>query len=93
MGIAVCHASPIAHRPETGTPDAVPLAVRPPDEEIMEHTHEFDCIICGAHLDSEQDLDRHNKEKHTPRVAADVERAEPIGNEQARKDEPDDKMV
>jgi hypothetical protein len=58
----------------------------------MEHTHEFDCIICGAHLDSEQDLARHNKEKHTPQVAADVERAEPIGNEQPRREEPDDRL-
>ena len=62
-----------------------------PTRKAMEHTHEFDCIICGAHLDSEQDLARHNKEQHTPRVAADVERAEPIGNEQARTDEPDDR--
>jgi hypothetical protein len=58
----------------------------------MEHTHEFDCIICGAHLDSEKDLARHNEEKHTPHVAADVERAEPTGTEQARKSEPDDSM-
>jgi hypothetical protein len=58
----------------------------------MEHTHEFDCIVCGAHLDSQQELARHNQEKHTPRVAADVERAEPIGNEVARKDEPDDRQ-
>jgi hypothetical protein len=60
--------------------------------EHTEHTHEFDCIICGAHLDSDQDLARHNKEHHTPRGAADVERAEPVGNEQARKEEPDDSM-
>ena len=31
----------------------------------MAHTHEFDCKICGAHLDSRQDLDKHNKEKHS----------------------------
>ena len=31
----------------------------------MEHTHEFDCKICGAHLDSRQDLDKHNREKHS----------------------------
>jgi hypothetical protein len=61
--------------------------------DLMEHTHEFDCIICGAHLDSEQELDRHNKEKHTPRVAANVERADPIGNEESRKEEPDDRMT
>jgi hypothetical protein len=59
----------------------------------MAHTHEFDCIVCGAHLDSEEELDRHNEEKHTPRVSADVDRAEPIGNERARKEEPDDRMT
>ena len=30
----------------------------------MAHTHEFDCKVCGAHLDSRQDLDKHNREKH-----------------------------
>jgi len=30
----------------------------------MTHTHEFDCKLCGAHLDSRQDLDKHNREKH-----------------------------
>jgi hypothetical protein len=30
----------------------------------MAHTHEFDCKLCGAHLDSRQDLDRHNHDKH-----------------------------
>jgi hypothetical protein len=34
-------------------------------ELSMAHTHEFDCKICGAHLDSRQDLDKHNREKHT----------------------------
>lgn len=31
----------------------------------MAHTHEFDCKVCGAHLDSRQDLDQHNREKHS----------------------------
>ena len=31
----------------------------------MAHTHEFDCKVCGAHLDSRQELDKHNKEKHS----------------------------
>jgi hypothetical protein len=31
----------------------------------MAHTHEFDCKACGAHLDSREELDRHNREKHT----------------------------
>lgn len=31
----------------------------------MAHTHEYDCKICGAHLDSKQELDRHNQEHHS----------------------------
>ena len=31
----------------------------------MAHTHEFDCRVCGAHLDSRQELDQHNRDKHT----------------------------
>lgn len=30
----------------------------------MEHTHEFDCKVCGAHLDSRRELDQHNSENH-----------------------------
>ncbi|HEU4643518.1 MAG TPA: hypothetical protein VFS44_13760 [Gemmatimonadaceae bacterium] len=30
----------------------------------MAHTHEFDCRICGAHLDSRQELDQHNRNNH-----------------------------
>ena len=30
----------------------------------MAHTHEYDCKVCGAHLDSREDLDRHNREHH-----------------------------
>ncbi len=32
----------------------------------MEHTHEFDCIVCGAHFDSQEDLARHDREQHEP---------------------------
>ena len=35
----------------------------------MEHRHEFDCRICGAHLDSQQELDKHKKEKHTAQAS------------------------
>ena len=28
------------------------------------HTHEYDCRICGAHLDSQNDLNQHMREKH-----------------------------
>jgi len=30
----------------------------------MAHTHEFDCKVCGAHLDSRKELDQHTLEKH-----------------------------
>ena len=32
----------------------------------MAHTHEFDCIVCGAHFDSSKDVARHNDEVHMP---------------------------
>jgi hypothetical protein len=51
----------------------------------MAHTHEFDCIICGAHLDSEDELTRHDREKHAPRQASSPDTpAEPMGNEKKR---------
>ena len=30
----------------------------------MTHTHEYDCIVCGAHFDDSKTLARHNEEKH-----------------------------
>ena len=36
----------------------------------MAHTHEFDCRICGAHLDSQQELDKHKRAKHTVQASA-----------------------
>ena len=30
----------------------------------MAHTHEFDCIICGAHFDDSKTLARHNEDAH-----------------------------
>ena len=30
----------------------------------QQHTHEFDCPSCGAHLDSREELDRHNRANH-----------------------------
>ena len=35
----------------------------------MEHTHEYDCIVCGAHFDDSETLDRHNREKHLKNAA------------------------
>ncbi|HJQ19320.1 MAG TPA: hypothetical protein VJ867_03155 [Gemmatimonadaceae bacterium] len=28
------------------------------------HTHEYDCIVCGAHFDNSKDLSRHNEQAH-----------------------------
>ena len=39
----------------------------------MEHTHEYDCIVCGAHFDDSKSLSRHNEEKHL-RSATGMER-------------------
>lgn len=30
----------------------------------MEHTHEFDCPICGSHLDSRDQLEQHTRQAH-----------------------------
>lgn len=30
----------------------------------MAHTHEYDCIVCGAHFDSSKDVARHSDEVH-----------------------------
>jgi hypothetical protein len=35
----------------------------------MAHTHEFDCPICGAHIDSQKELDEHNRKKHTAQAS------------------------
>jgi hypothetical protein len=51
----------------------------------MAHTHEFDCVVCGAHFDDEKTLQHHNQDKHVPQQAIDVRApAEPIGTERSR---------
>ena len=30
----------------------------------MAHTHEYDCIVCGAHFDDSKSLSRHNEAAH-----------------------------
>lgn len=51
----------------------------------MAHTHEFDCVVCGAHFDDEKTLQRHNQDKHAPQQAIDPRApAEPMGTERAR---------
>lgn len=29
-----------------------------------QHSHEFDCRVCGEHFHSQQELDRHNRDEH-----------------------------
>jgi hypothetical protein len=60
----------------------------------MTHTHEYDCIVCGAHFDSQDDLAKHDRESHEPQQAAPSDApAEPMGNEMARDENaPDDSM-
>jgi hypothetical protein len=31
---------------------------------MAEHTHEYDCIVCGAHFDDSQTLAKHNEREH-----------------------------
>jgi hypothetical protein len=31
----------------------------------MPHDHTYDCRQCGAHLDSQQELNKHNRECHS----------------------------
>jgi hypothetical protein len=31
----------------------------------MAHTHEYDCKACGAHLDSREELEQHNRQYHS----------------------------
>jgi hypothetical protein len=37
----------------------------------MEHDHTYDCRLCGAHLDSQQELNKHNRECHTAQAQYD----------------------
>jgi hypothetical protein len=56
----------------------------------MAHTHEFDCVVCGAHFDDEKTLQRHNQESHVPQQAIDTRApAEPMGTERARHPKPE----
>ena len=51
----------------------------------MAHTHEYDCVVCGAHFDTQEDLARHDRETHEPRQAIDPRApAEPMGTERPR---------
>jgi hypothetical protein len=55
----------------------------------MAHTHEYDCVVCGAHFDSQEDLHAHDMARHEPKQAIDIHApAEPMGNEHRRGDRP-----
>lgn len=47
----------------------------------MAHTHEHDCIVCGAHFDALADLDRHNRDQHLSKAS---------GNERPRQKDSDE---
>jgi hypothetical protein len=53
----------------------------------MAHTHEFDCKACGAHLDTRDELDRHNRLNHAESMQAG---APPRGMEKPRQSSPPD---
>lgn len=33
-------------------------------EVTVEHTHEYDCIVCGEHFDDQKTLAKHNEDAH-----------------------------
>jgi hypothetical protein len=39
-------------------------------EISMAHTHEFDCRVCGAHLDSQKELDEHTQKEHAQQASS-----------------------
>ena len=55
----------------------------------MAHTHEYDCVVCGAHFDSQDDL---AATEGTPKQAIDIPRGGPIKQRRAGQ-EPDDRMT
>jgi hypothetical protein len=59
----------------------------------MEHTHEYDCVVCGAHFDSQEALHKHDRAEHAPKQAINVQApAEPMGNERPRRPGNSDSM-
>ena len=49
--------------------------------DTNEHTHEYDCIVCGAHFDDQQKLAQHNEREHISKAT---------GMERPRQDSRDD---
>lgn len=58
----------------------------------MAYTHEYDCVVCGAHFDSQDELARHDRANHVPKQAIDTRApAEPTGTEKRRSHNDDDR--
>lgn len=57
----------------------------------MAHTHEFDCIVCGAHLDSQDQLARHNQDNHI-KGATGMERPRQKGSEPDQSEKREDPL-
>ena len=52
----------------------------------MDQTHQYDCIVCGAHFENSKDLSRHNEDQHL-RSATGMER--PRDPDSRKQDEED----
>ena len=49
----------------------------------MTHTHEYDCIVCGAHFESSKDLSRHNEAAHLANATG-MERPREVRSEELK---------
>ena len=68
----MCGVMPLVHRRfETRVqPEAeCPSLFREGKQIMAQHTHELDCRQCGAHFDSREELDRHNRDTHTQQAS------------------------
>jgi hypothetical protein len=54
----------------------------------MAHDHSFDCRQCGAHLDSQDELNRHMKDKHSAQAQSSGSSQQSSSNQSPRR--PDD---
>jgi hypothetical protein len=54
----------------------------------MAHTHEYDCIVCGAHFDSSKDLHRHNQDQHVKTATGMEKPRDPRSHPEADEKEP-----
>jgi hypothetical protein len=54
----------------------------------MAHDHSFDCRQCGAHLDSQDELNRHIRENHSAQAKPSGSSQQSSSNQSSRR--PDD---